>query len=37
MRQILQSLSTGEVELAEVPAPRARAGHVLVRARRSLI
>jgi predicted dehydrogenase/NADPH:quinone reductase-like Zn-dependent oxidoreductase len=37
MRQILQSLSTGEVELAEVPCPHVKPGHVLLRTTRSLI
>ena len=37
MRQILQNLRTGATELAEVPAPAARAGEVLIRTTRSLI
>ena len=37
MRQILQNLATGEVELAEVPCPQVKPGHVLLRTTRSLI
>ena len=37
MRQILQNLATGEVELAEVPCPHVNPGHVLLRTTRSLI
>lgn len=37
MRQVLQSLKTGVAEVAEVPAPGARAGHLLIRTRASLI
>jgi predicted dehydrogenase/threonine dehydrogenase-like Zn-dependent dehydrogenase len=37
MRQILQSLNDGSTVLAEVPAPRAGRGTVLVRTTRSLI
>ena len=37
MRQILQNLATGEVELAEVPCPHVKPGHVLLRTTRSLI
>jgi len=37
MRQILQSLDTGTTELADVPCPQVKAGHLLVRTRRSLI
>jgi polar amino acid transport system substrate-binding protein len=37
MKQILQNRKTGEVEVAEVPAPSARRGRVLVRAAASLI
>jgi predicted dehydrogenase/threonine dehydrogenase-like Zn-dependent dehydrogenase len=37
MRQILQNLSTGAVELAEVPCPQVKPGHVLLRTTRSLI
>src|SRR6476659_5445415 len=37
MRQILQHLATGEVELAEVPCPLVKPGHVLLRTTRSLI
>ncbi len=37
MKQILQNLSTGATELAEVPCPRVSAGHVLLRTTRTLI
>ncbi len=37
MRQVLQSLSDGRTLLAEVPAPQATAGMVLIRTTRSLI
>ena len=37
MKQLLQSAATGETEVAEVPAPRASAGTVLVRTAASLV
>ena len=37
MKQILQHLRTGELELAEVPCPRVRAGHLLIQTTHSLI
>lgn len=37
MRQILQDLSSGHTELAEVPCPSANPGQLLIRTRRSLI
>lgn len=37
MKQILQDLKDGATELVEVPAPRGRAGHLLIRTTRSLI
>ena len=37
MRQVLQSLKTGEIQLIEAPAPQIRARHVLVETRASLI
>lgn len=37
MLQILQSLSTGHIDVAEVPSPAVRAGHLLIATRRSLI
>ena len=37
MKQILQNLKTGVTEVADVPAPSARRGQVLVRTRRSLV
>ncbi len=37
MKQILQSLKTGTTEVAEVPAPAARRGHLLIRTTRTLV
>ena len=37
MKQLLQDLRTGKVELAEVPRPLVRAGHLLIATERSLI
>ena len=37
MKQILQNLKNGETEIAEVPAPRGRAGHLLIRTTRTLV
>ena len=37
MKQILQSLRTGATEVAEVPAPSPRRGHVLIRTSRTLV
>jgi predicted dehydrogenase/threonine dehydrogenase-like Zn-dependent dehydrogenase len=37
MRQILQNLKTGETQLAEVPCPNTKRGHVLIRTRASLV
>lgn len=37
MKQILQNMSTGATEIAEVPCPGAAPGHLLVRTTRSLI
>ncbi len=37
MKQILQHLNTGQMELAEVPAPAASRGMVLIQTARSLI
>jgi len=37
MKQILQSLKTGATEVAEVPCPTARRGHLLVRTSRTLV
>ncbi|HEY9072325.1 MAG TPA: zinc-binding alcohol dehydrogenase, partial [Candidatus Ozemobacteraceae bacterium] len=37
MRQILQSLKTGELEVADIPVPMVKAGHLLIRSSRSLI
>jgi predicted dehydrogenase/threonine dehydrogenase-like Zn-dependent dehydrogenase len=37
MKQILQSLKNGVTELADVPAPQLKSGHVLIRTQLSLI
>lgn len=37
MKQILQNLSSGVIEIAEVPCPAAREGELLIRTTRSLI
>ena len=37
MKQLLQNLKNGKIELVEVPSPRPREGHVLVQTRASLI
>lgn len=37
MKQILQSLRTGETEVAEVPAPTVKPGRVLIRSSRTLV
>jgi len=37
MKQILQNLGSGETSLAEVPAPLARPGHLLIRTEASLV
>ena len=37
MKQILQSLKTGATEVANVPAPASRRGHLLVRTTRTLV
>lgn len=37
MKQILQSLSSGETLLAETPCPGARAGHLLIRTEASVV
>lgn len=37
MRQILQSLNTGEISLIEAPAPKAGPGQVLIETRKTLI
>lgn len=37
MRQILQSLKTGEIEIAVIPSPQVRAKHVLIQTRASMI
>ena len=37
MRQILQNLKSGATELAELPCPAVRPGHVLIRTRASLV
>ncbi len=37
MKQIIQSFKTGATELEDVPAPKVRAGHVLIKTTRSLV
>src|SRR5699024_8498782 len=37
MKQVLQNLRDGHTELSEVPAPHVRAGHLLIRTRRSVV
>ena len=37
MKQILQSLSDGRTEVAEVPCPAVRPGQLLIGARRTLV
>ena len=37
MRQIVQNLKSGETLLEDVPAPKAKAGHVLIKTTKSLI
>lgn len=37
MKQLLQNLRTGQVDLAEVPHPLARAGHLLIATEKSLV
>jgi predicted dehydrogenase len=37
MKQVLQHLRTGDIEVADIPAPRAIPGHVLIQTRASLI
>ncbi|MCA9838056.1 MAG: bi-domain-containing oxidoreductase [Trueperaceae bacterium] len=37
MKQILQALDTGKTDIAEVPAPQLRAGHLLIRSQASVV
>ena len=37
MKQVLQNLKTGVTDLADVPTPLCRPGHLLIATRRSLI
>lgn len=37
MKQVLQHLRTGQIELADVPCPVVRAGHLLIQTTRSLL
>jgi hypothetical protein len=37
MKQILQNLKNGDTELAHIPTPAGRPGHLLIATRRSLI
>ena len=37
MKQILQNLKSGQIQVADVPCPRVRPGHLLIQSRASLI
>ena len=37
MKQILQSLKTGETELTELPVPKVKSGQILIKTTRSLV
>jgi len=37
MKQVIQSLATGDVEVADVPAPEVRSGHLLIKTSKTLI
>ncbi len=37
MKQIIQDLKTGKTILEEIPPPKVKAGHVLIRTSRSLV
>lgn len=37
MKQILQNLASGATSLADIPSPKARANHLLIRTTRSLV
>ena len=37
MKQILQNLKTGEIQLADVPCPNVKSGHLLIRTSSSLV
>jgi predicted dehydrogenase/threonine dehydrogenase-like Zn-dependent dehydrogenase len=37
MKQILQSLKNGKIEIASIPCPEVRPGHLLIRSSRSLV
>jgi threonine dehydrogenase-like Zn-dependent dehydrogenase len=37
MKQILQSFKTGKTELADIPSPKVKRGHVLIQTTRSLV
>jgi len=37
MKQVLQLLRTGQIEVAEVPCPQVRPGHLLIQSRATLI
>lgn len=37
MKQVLENLRTGQIEVAEVPCPRVRPGHLLVQTSRTLV
>jgi len=37
MKQILQNLKTGEIDIADIPVPAVKSGHLLIRTSRTLI
>ena len=37
MKQLIQNLRTGQIELAEIPTPQVKSGHLLIRSHTSLI
>ena len=37
MKQILQALDSGKTEIADIPAPQLKAGHLLIRSRASVV
>ena len=37
MKQIIQSLKTGEIEVADIPAPACKAGHLLIATSKTLV
>ena len=37
MKQILQSFKTGITELADIPSPKVKSGHILIKTTRTLV